>query len=47
MTPAAVAAFFHFPADLRQALGDAPANTLHSQPLVELYAEEHERQPER
>ncbi len=48
VTAPALAGFFHFPADLRPALiADAPVNTLHTQKLVDLYAEEHERQPER
>jgi spermidine synthase len=48
VTRAALPAFFHFPSDLAPALAqNAPLNTLHTQPLVELYGAEHERQPER
>jgi spermidine synthase len=43
LTAAGMQALFHFSADLKPSLApDAPANTLHDQPLVELYAREHE-----
>ncbi|HVJ18584.1 MAG TPA: hypothetical protein VM686_24355 [Polyangiaceae bacterium] len=48
VTPRALPSFFHFAADLGPALADGvPPNTLHTQPLVELYGDDHERQPER